>query len=60
MSKVNYSAPLILLIAVLIIFAFTQWLPLLLVIPGTAAAMLVGRQHFTTGPTQNSLKTDRE
>lgn len=60
MSKVYQSAPLILLVAALIIFAFTQWLPLLLVIPGTAAAMLVGRQHFTPGPTQNSSKTNRD
>lgn len=60
MSKVYRSVPIILLVAVLIVFTFTQWLPLLLAIPGTATVMLIWGQQFTLGPTQNSLKTDRD
>ena len=47
MPKIYQSAPLIFLVVVLVAFAFTQWLPLLLLLPGGAAMMLAGRHGFT-------------
>lgn len=48
MTKIYQSAPLILVVVVLVVFAFTQWLPLLLVLPAGAGMMLAGKQGFTT------------
>ncbi|PQZ93674.1 hypothetical protein CQ018_08415 [Arthrobacter sp. MYb227] len=52
MLKGYRSVPLIFLLVVLIVFAFTQWLPLLLLLPGGAAMMLAGKNGYATNPYQ--------
>lgn len=47
MPKIYHSAPIIVMMIVLIVFAFTQWLPLLLLLPAGAAMMLAGKNGFT-------------
>lgn len=47
MPKFSRSAPLLVLVVVLIVFAFTQWLPLLWLLPAGVVAMLAGPQGYT-------------
>lgn len=47
MRKFSRSAPTIVLVVVLIVFAFTQWLPLLFLLPAGAVAMLAGPRGYT-------------
>ena len=58
MPKIYQSAPLIVLIVVLVVFAFTQWLPLLLLLPAGAALMLAGKHGFTTNLYEKSRKNE--
>lgn len=54
MPKIYYSAPIILMVVVLIVFAFTQWLPLLLLPPAGAAMILAGKDGFANNLHQKS------
>ena len=58
MPKIYQSAPLIVLIVVLVVFAFTQWLPLLFLLPAGAAMMLGGNHGFTNSPYRKSRKNE--
>ncbi|ASN39418.1 hypothetical protein [Paeniglutamicibacter terrestris] len=58
MPKIYRSAPIIVMVVVLIVFAFTQWLPLLLLLPAGAAMMLAGKDEFTNNLHQKSRESE--
>lgn len=58
MPRIYRSAPIIIMIVVLIVFAFTQWLPLLLLLPAGAGMMLAGKDGFTNSLHQKSRENE--